>query len=320
MALEALKMVKLRIGHVDLDTSHPQAWIPIERELGHEVVGVFDGGGVWPTGYAREFADKLEIPTVYDSLHSMAADVDLAIVHTANWDLHVERARPFVEAGKGVLLDKPIVGRLADVYTVRDWVRQGARISGGSSLRFCYEARQYLARPVEERGEPQFALVGCGVDEYNYGVHAYSLLVSLMGPDVESVRYLGSNGQRQIEVVWTDGRRGILTIGKPHGGRWLPFYATVVSDREVTQMVADSGKVYRALLETLLPYYAGEAEAPMPFEELVVPELIALAARQSWLNDGARRYLSDLRLDDPGYDGAAFGAEYRLQRLAATKR
>jgi len=32
----------MKIGIVDLDTSHPQNWIPIERELGHEVVGLWD--------------------------------------------------------------------------------------------------------------------------------------------------------------------------------------------------------------------------------------------------------------------------------------
>ncbi|MGC8784088.1 MAG: hypothetical protein ACP5RN_06855 [Armatimonadota bacterium] len=30
----------MRIGIVDLDTSHPPSWIPIERELGHEIAGV----------------------------------------------------------------------------------------------------------------------------------------------------------------------------------------------------------------------------------------------------------------------------------------
>ena len=34
----------MRIGSVDLDTSHPQNWIPLERELGHEVTGIWDGG------------------------------------------------------------------------------------------------------------------------------------------------------------------------------------------------------------------------------------------------------------------------------------
>jgi hypothetical protein len=45
-----------------------------------------------------------------------------------------------------------------------------------------------------------------------------------------------------------------------------------------------------------------------------------LAARQSWQQEGRRVFLSDLRLDDPGYDGAAFAAGYRLQRLAARKK
>ncbi len=41
----------MRIGVVDLDTSHPQNWVPSERELGHDVVGLWDGGDVHPPGY-----------------------------------------------------------------------------------------------------------------------------------------------------------------------------------------------------------------------------------------------------------------------------
>lgn len=311
-------MATLRVGHVDLDTSHPQNWIPIVRELGHEVVGVFDGGTVWPEGYAKEFAAKLEVPRVYECLDEMAEEVDLAIIHSANWDLHVPRARPFIERGKGVLLDKPIVGNLRDVYTVREWVQSGARVSGGSSLRFAAEIRAFLAKPVEERGEPAFAFVGCGVDEFNYAIHAYSTLLALMGTGVELVRFLGAHGQRQVEAVWKDGKRGILTVGQ--AGRWLPFYGTVVSDRAITHIVPETGKLYRALLETLLPYYAGEAPAPFSFDELIEAELVALAAKCSWEQEGKRVYLNELRLDDRGYDGAAFAAGYRLQRLAATKK
>lgn len=306
-------MAKLRVGHVDLDTSHPQNWIPIVKSLGHDVVGVYDGGTVWPEGYAAEFAQKLDVPKVYTCLDEMADDVDLAIIHAANWDLHLPRAKVFVDKGKAVLLDKPIVGNLRDVYTLRDWVRNGAKVSGGSSLRFSQEVKDYLAKPVEERGEPLFAFVGCGVDEFNYGIHAYSMLAALLGTGVESVAYLGAHGQRQVEVVWKDGRRGILTIGQ--AAKWLPFYATAVSDRTIEHIVADSGKLYRSLLEVLLPYYAGETPAPYSFDDLVEPELVAMAARVSWQHDGARVRLTDLRLDDPGYDGASFAAGYRLQRL-----
>jgi predicted dehydrogenase len=42
--------------------------------------------------------------------------VDAVILHGAEWDRHVERATPFIEAGKPVLIDKPIVGKLRDAH------------------------------------------------------------------------------------------------------------------------------------------------------------------------------------------------------------
>ena len=148
----------MRIGVAELDTSHPQNWIPIERELGHEVVGVWDAGAIRPAGFAREFAEEFDIPRVFDSLEAMAAEVDCAILHSCDWDTHIEKAKPFVEAGKSVLIDKPVVGSPRAVERLRGWVRDGARISGGSSLRFCYESRDWLARPLEERGTPMTAI------------------------------------------------------------------------------------------------------------------------------------------------------------------
>jgi len=41
-----------------------------------------------------------------------------------------------------------------------------ARITGGSSLRFCYETQAWLGKPVEERGTPHTVFCGCGVDEF----------------------------------------------------------------------------------------------------------------------------------------------------------
>ena len=90
----------MRIGLVDLDTSHPQNWIPVLRRLGHEVIGVWDGGDVHPQGYSAKFTADHQIPTVFTDLVSMAAEVDCAILHGCNWDSHVAKARPFVEAGK----------------------------------------------------------------------------------------------------------------------------------------------------------------------------------------------------------------------------
>ncbi|MCL4694330.1 MAG: Gfo/Idh/MocA family oxidoreductase [Candidatus Hydrogenedentes bacterium] len=303
----------MRIGVVDVDTSHPQNWIPIERELGHEVVGLWDGGAVHSAEYVKKFAHDHNIPTVYPSLEAMVPEVDCAIIHGCDWDTHIAKARPFVEAGKSVLLDKPVAGNIDDIGQIVEWVNKGARVSGGSSLRFCYETRDWLAIPEEERGTPHTVICGCGVDEYNYGIHAYALLSGILGPGIASVRHLSQGVQRRIEVTWENGAAGILAIGKMDG--WIPFHADIITNKGVTQFVVDSANLYRALLERVLPYLAGDvAEPPVPIDTLVEPELCALAAKLSWTNGNKAVPMHHLAKASVSYDGAAFANEYAAAR------
>ena len=303
----------MKLGVVDLDTSHPENWVPIERELGHDVVGLWDGGAIHPAGYAEEFARKFEIPKVYESLEAMAGEVDCAIIHGCDWDSHVEKARPFAEKGKAVLVDKPMAGTLRDLRQFCEWARQGVRIAGGSSLRFCHEVQEYLAQPIDERGTPDTVLAGCGTDEFNYGVHAYSLLCGIMGPGIQSVRHLGKGAQHRVQVNWTNGRMGFLIVGQAEG--WIRFYASITTGKTNTVFQTDSTRLYRALLAANLPYLSGETDQPpVSMEDLIEPELAALAARQSWMNGDAEVPLASLDVDDEGYDGKAFADQYRKNK------
>jgi hypothetical protein len=311
--------MSFKLGLVGLCTSHPENWVPVIRKLTQEkrvdveVVAAWDSGETRPSGFAREFCKKFEIPQPVDKLEDMLDRVDGVIVHTTNWDKHLEQARPFVEAGKAVLLDKPIVGNLCDANQVLDWARQKKRVTGGSSLRFAFEVQEFLRRPVSERGEVYHAYAGCGTDDFNYGIHAYALLSGLMGPGIKSVQYLGSSRQKHLKVNWSDGKIGLLTVGQ---SVWLPFHITAVTTRTVVQITTDNSRIYRSLLEAQLPYLTGRVDQPpMPMQELLEPELTALAARQSWLRNGGEVFLTDLRQDDPGYDGTQFALEYRRARL-----
>jgi len=305
----------MKIGIVDLDTSHPQNWIPILRQLGHEVVGVWDGGSVHPPEYVQKFAVEHAIPQVCTTLAELAEMADCAIIHGCDWDTHIAKARPFVEAGKAVLLDKPVAGNLRDLQQIRRWVEEGARICGGSSLRFAVETQTWLAQPVAERGTPQTVFCGCAVDEFNYGIHAYAMLSGILGAGIRSVRHLGEGVQRRILVQWVDGRSGVLAIGAT--AKWMPFYATVVTERTVSHWQAENGKLYQALLEATLPYLAGATTTPpLTLDAWLEPELCALAARQSWRNGDQEVALTDLKLDDAGYDGKTFAAGYRKAKYA----
>jgi hypothetical protein len=102
-----------------------------------------------------------------------------------------------------------------------------------------------------------------------------------------------------------------LVIGAAAG--WIPFYASAITEKSCVHGVADSGKLYRALLEATLPYLAGETDTPpVPMDELIEPELCALAARQSWLRGDGEVRLDEL--SEEGYDGAAFAVGYRKAR------
>ena len=311
--------MSFRIGLVGLCTSHPQSWVPVIRDLtarklvDTEVVAAWDSGETREAGFAKTFCKEHQIAQPVDRIEDMLELVDGVIVHTANWDRHLEQAAPFVNAGKSVLIDKPMVGNLRDANQLRDWAKQGARITGGSSLRFNYEVGQYLAKPVSERGTVHTAFAGCGTDEFNYGIHAYALLACLMGPGVRSFRYLGASAQKHVQVTWSDGRVGLLSVGQQ---AWIPFYITAVTDKGVSQITTDNTILYRSLLEATLPYLTGkEKNPPLPMDQLLEPELTAMAARMSWLSGGGEVFLTDLRQDDPGYDGAQFAIEYRRARM-----
>jgi hypothetical protein len=313
--------MSFKLGLVGLCTSHPSKWVPLIRQLSAdglvdvEVCAAWDSGQTRPAGYAREFCREQGISKAFDRLEDLASEVDGVIIHSADWGRHVAQARIFIEADKSVLIDKPLVGNFRDAKQLLKWAGAGHRLAGGSSLRFAREVREWLARPPQERGEVHTAFAGCGTDEFNYGIHAYALLCAAMGPGASSVQYLGASGQRLVRVNWSDGRIGFLSVGKAAP---LPFHLAAVTAATVFQAAIDPNHLYRDLLEACLPYLCGRRDAPpLPMDQLLEPELVALAARQSWLHQGAEVRLTDLPTEDPGYDGTEFALAYRQSRMGS---
>lgn len=310
--------MSFKIGLVGLCTSHPECWVPVMRDLTNEglvdieVVAAWDSGETRPEGFAKTFAKDFNIPYTPDTLEEMLPLVDGVIVHTTNWDKHLEQARIFVEAGKAVYLDKPVAGNLEEINQILDWIKQGKRVTGGSVLRFC---REVIAcrDEVAAMGETIYTGYSCiGVDDYNYGIHGYATLIAAMGPEVVSVQYVGSSNQKQILIKFSNGRVGILTVGKT---KWLPFNLTATTGSKVHQVAVDNMQLYRAMLEKVMPYFTGKTdEVPLEATSLVMPELTALAAKQSWLNNGAEVFITDIA-KEISYDGGQFAREYRRARL-----
>ncbi len=83
---------------------------------------------------------------------------------------HVERCRPFVEAGLPIFVDKPLVDNEQDLGVFREWIAEGAPIMSSSCMRYCKEFLPYRAS-THELGEIRFASIMTPKTWERYGIH-----------------------------------------------------------------------------------------------------------------------------------------------------
>jgi predicted dehydrogenase len=159
-----------------------------------EVVAAWDSGETRPAGFSTQFCRSLSIPHTPENLENMLQLVDGVIIHTTNWQRHLEQARLFVEAGKSVFIDKPIVGNMRDATQLLAWLKQGYRITGGSALRFTAEVKELLQTLTTPEEKIHTVYSFAGMDDFNYGIHTYSLVSQIMGSGLVSAQYLCTSG------------------------------------------------------------------------------------------------------------------------------
>ena len=90
----------------------------------------------------------------------MLKDVDVVFLEEVDGRPHLEWARPVIEAGKPLFIDKPLAGSLADCIEIfrlakeknvpcfsSSSLRFGAELPGGPQRQFRRSARSRAARP-----------------------------------------------------------------------------------------------------------------------------------------------------------------------------
>ena len=137
----------IRIGAVNIDTSHPLGFGEVmEKDDRARYVGVYNDS-FRPDSEVEGFIRRFGLEKRCNTLEELAAMCDIGFIHGCDWDDHLRCAMPFIEQGKPVFIDKPLVGNLADCRRVEQLVKDGAVILGASSARYAYEVQQFLALP-----------------------------------------------------------------------------------------------------------------------------------------------------------------------------
>lgn len=247
------------------------------------------------TGYedrkmAENCARAAHIPNVVTNPQEMIGHVDAVICATDIGAEHVERCRPFIEAGLPIFIDKPLADNEKDLRTIQGWVDMGAHIRSSSSMRYSKSLEVYYKNRYE-LGKIRYIVSPMAKYWENYGMHAVEQMFPLLGLGFEWVQNLGTRDRAMVHLHHQNGCDVDIPMGygfSSNGVTIMAEYGSVV--------VADSDSFYafKKQLEMFIQYLrTGEEE--YPFADTVEMAKIIIAGIISREEGGRRVWLSEIK-------------------------
>ncbi len=309
----------VKIGGVTIDTSHPLCFA---EELEKSCIGMkyeyFCNTGFRGQEEEDAFANRFGIKKA-STIEEMADKVDIGFIHSCNWDKHLDLAMPFVKAGKPVFIDKPIVGNLADANRLRKLVAEGAKIYGASAFRYGKEITEFLAKPVEQRGEVVSIFVLGGVNEYDYAIHSMEVASALAQSKAVSCKYVGGakdDKGNPYENYFIEFENGVTATYGCYHNVWCPSTVVVTTTKGPVYMQLDGFVAYNYMLREVY-WQMTKGESRFVDVETLINCCLAMVCGKKSRDEkgGATVKLTELTEKD-GFDGNAFEATYAKAQLA----
>ena len=228
----------LKLGIIGLDTSHAVAFTKILNDpdnphhvKGAKVVAAFKGGSP-DIPSSRDRVDRYTKTLVedfgvklYPTIEAMCGKVDAVLLESVDGRPHLKQAKPVIEAGLPLFIDKPVAGSLKDAIAIFDLAqKRKVPMFTSSSLRF---AKGTLAVRGGSIGKVTYCETHspCSLEPHHpdlfwYGIHGVESLFTVLGPGCISVRR-GKTEDGKIKVTgkWTGDRTGVYREGKGFGGK-----------------------------------------------------------------------------------------------------
>ena len=231
------------------------------------------------------------VPNILKRPEDAIGEVDAVIISTDKGYEHVERCRPFVEAGLPMFVDKPLVDNEADLLTFIDWIAGGAHIMSSSGLRYGKELLPYRIS-TNDLGQLRLAVIAMAKTWEKYGIHAVESLYPILGPGFVSVQNTGTIDRN---VVHMKHARGADVIAVVTADMFGGFGAVQLNG---TQGVAqarfnDTFYSFKSQLAAFVDYLRS-GEYPFPFSETIELMKIIIAGIRSREEGGRQVLLSEI--------------------------
>jgi hypothetical protein len=247
-----------RLNHIDIDPSH---WVegarvvagcPGTSQIAHERIAGF-------TEQMRSYGVRLvERPT------DLIGEIDAVLVVSLDGSVHLDRARPFLDAGIPCFVDKPFACSVRDAEAMVELAeRRGVPLFSASAIRYAPELVAFVAAASQTGAILGAFAYGPAPTRprnpglFHYGIHPTELLFTLMGPHWQRVTCLRDGGgagseETGVDVAtgeWTGGRLGTVR-GIRTGTRAYGFVA--FCENGPRHVAVGTEYVYRELLRQIV--------------------------------------------------------------------
>ncbi|MBE7022305.1 MAG: oxidoreductase [Ruminococcaceae bacterium] len=239
---------------------------------------------------AKKVALAAKIPNIVEKPEDVIGQVDAVIIPTDKGNEHVWRAKPFVEAGLPVFVDKPLTDNVEDLKTFIKWVENGARIMSSSSLRYTKEYLPYFIS-THELGELRYINMTMNKSWERYGIHALEPVFRLTGPGYVSVQNTGDETHNILHLKHEKGIDVNLAVIYDMAGSNLKIVGTRDS---VTLPLKDSYYSFRTQLQEFISFAEGN-EPSYPFTETIELMEIIIAGIRSRDEGGRKVMLQEIK-------------------------
>lgn len=248
------------------------------------------------TGYegierARHVAKASLIENVVEKPEDMIGQVDAVICATDNGNEHVERCKPFFDAGIPVFIDKPLVNTEKDLKTFIKWRKEGKKFITSSCLRYAKEYEPYYQSSYE-MGKLMYICSPMSKRWEEYGIHALEQMYPILGKGFISVQNTGVYEQAQVHLVHENGCRVDIPQGIGMAGAGILMIGTKGSNYVQCK---DSYYAFKKQLDLFVKWLR-TGEEPVDFNDTVEMMKIIIAGLRSREENGRVVYLDEINV------------------------
>jgi hypothetical protein len=227
---------------------------------------------------ARLVAKACLIKEVVNEPEQVIGEVDAIIIATDDGTDHVRRARPFIEAGLPVFIDKPMATSVGELRQFIEWKRNGARILSSSGMRYAPEID-------ELRGEDWNWLTGCTCKTWDrYGIHILEPLQCLLGSGFTEVSAIARDQCTTVSLHHRNGTRVTVAAAEPAFASFGVIHAYGAESHRTLQF-SSTYTAFRNQLLAVVDWFHSNCD-PFPFDNTIELMAAIIAANMSSANNG----------------------------------